>query len=132
MQRCLGIDWGSKNIGLAISDEAGKFAFPYKIIQFRTWQDFLGQLHKIIEQERIGQIIIGLPMNFKQQDTAQTGEIRQTAEILKKDLGLPVQFQDELFTSKLAEQHSAKNIDASAAALILQAYLDKTHAKKQD
>ena len=130
MKRFLGVDWSQKRVGLAVSDETGKFAFPNKTIAYSKTVELVEQLRVIIEKEDIKMLVIGLPLGTMRQDTLQTQEIRQVATILEKELGLPTVFQDEIFTTKIAEQHSAKNVDASAAALILQAYLDKLQNEK--
>ena len=123
--RYLGIDWGQKNIGLAFSDEGGKLALPYEVWNFKDWDDFDKKIRKLIEQEKVGKIIMGLPLSLNQTETQQTQEVKKAAGIIVKITGLEVIFENEVFTSKIAEIHSSKKLDASAAALILQGFLDK-------
>lgn len=122
--RYLGIDWGSRYVGVAISDEKGVFAFPYEVIDYKKIQFLVARLKEIIKKENIKELVIGLPKALNQQDTAQTREVRSAMEILKNEFGLPINFSDEIMTSKMAEQYSEKNVHASSAALILQGYLD--------
>ena len=123
--RYLGIDWGRKNIGLALSDESGKLALPYEVWKFKNWDDFGQKLNELIIKEQIGQIVMGLPLNLKQCPTTHTQEVIRAATFVEKTTSLKVVFENEVFTSKIAELHSDKKADASAAALILQSFLDR-------
>ena len=122
--RFLGIDYGEKRIGLAISDEDGKIAFPYGVV---------GSFSKIIslaKKEKINKIIIGLPISFSGQESAQALKIRRFAEALQKKVKLPIEFENEVLTTKIASYGSKRDkIDASSAAIILQSYLDKNNSK---
>lgn len=118
--RYLGIDYGEKRIGLAFSDSGGKIAIPYSVV------GSFGGVVLAVKKENIGKIVIGLPIGFSGKDTDQTKTIRKFAEALKKKVKLPVEFENEFLTTKIASQFSSKNkVDASAAAIILQSYLDK-------
>ena len=122
--RYLGIDYGSKRIGIAVSDEGGIIAFPRAAV--KTADDVV----KTIGLEKIGKVIVGLPMGAGGQETAQTKIVRAFAAALGKAVSLPIEFENEVLTTKIAERHSPrKAVDASAAALILQSYLDK-HVKR--
>ena len=123
--RYLGIDWGQKNIGLALSDEKGKLALPYEVWEFINWDDFGEKIKDLIKQENIAEIVMGLPLSLNQTETQQTQEVKKASRNIEKTTGLEVIFEDEVFTSKIAEVHSSKKVDASAAALILQSFLDK-------
>lgn len=129
MMRYLGIDYGEKRIGIAVSDPAGKIAFPKKII-LRTPSIFK-ELKKLIKEEEIAKIVVGLPFGPAGADTGQTLKIREFAQNLHREIMLPVEFENELLTTKLAEgnKNKKKYADASAAALILQSYLDKQKLK---
>ena len=118
--RFLGIDYGKKRIGLALSDEGGKIAMPYGIA---------GSLNKIIslaKKEKVGKIVIGLPIGFSGRESAQALKTRKFAEEVKKKVKLPIEFENEILTTKIASVSSAKDkVDAASAAIILQSYLDK-------
>mgnify|MGYP001559944155 CR=1 FL=1 len=124
--RCLGIDYGSKRIGLAVSDDERRIAFPYKILDNGgNTEELLKDFRKIIHDELVDELILGLPLSFSGQDTPQTREARKFGEELRK-LHLPLVFQNEILTTKSAKGGAGKGFpDASAAALILQDYLDK-------
>lgn len=125
--RYLGIDYGEKRIGLAVSDETLVFAFPREILPNRGREQSIRVILALAEKENIKKIIIGLPLGPAGDDTEQTQKIRAFALLLKKQSGIPFEFENELLTSRLARPGSKKGdpVDASAAALILQSYLDK-------
>lgn len=126
--RYLGIDYGDARIGIAISDEEGSFAFPREVIS-SEWQVASKKIKELIAEENIKTIIVGLPQNFKGDDTQQTKKVREFAERLKKELGVEVVFENEVLTSRQIEKTGASTkamIDASSAALILQQHLNRT------
>ena len=118
--RYLGIDYGEKRIGLALSDEEGRIAFPHG-----TASRF-EEVVEAVYRERVGAVVIGLPLTLSGEASEETASARSFAARLGKAVQLPIAFEDERFTSKIAERHTPKEkADASAAALILQSYLDK-------
>lgn len=118
--RYLGIDYGEKNIGLALSDEEGKIAIPYMVV------GSLGGVVLAVKKENVGKIVVGLPIGFSGKDTKQTIIVRKFAEILQKKVKLSIEFENEILSTRIASEFSSKNkIDASSAAVILQSYLDK-------
>ena len=122
----LGMDYGDKHIGIAISDEDGKFAFP-RVVLDNNLDKVLFFLKEFIETEKVGEIILGLPLNFSMGETKQTKKVREFAEILKNNLDIEVAFQNEILSTKEVQKGggaSSKMIDASSAALILQSFLD--------
>jgi len=104
--RYIGIDYGEKNIGLAIGNDELKIATPFGIAHN------IEQVKKIIKQESIDKIIIGLPKGFRG-ETEQTKKTKKFAKNFRN-----YKFIDERFTSKIAHNHSG------AATIILQDYLD--------
>jgi len=123
--RFLGIDFGSKRVGIAISDETGEFALPHAV--FENNKDLLSLLEKLCKEKEIGVIIMGESRNFKGKDNLIMKKARDFTERLKKATDLPTYFEPELFTSAEASriQGETEMIDASAAALILKSYLNK-------
>jgi len=114
----LGIDWGKRHIGLAISD--GTLAEIYRELSVFSLQSAVKQIKKIVMDEGIDQIIVGLP---------DSGESRSMAEAGIKSLqaaGCRVQTTDETLTS-----YNSKGDHQKAAALILQEYLDHSYEKKE-
>lgn len=124
--RSLGIDYGEKRIGVAISDEEGNFAFPYSVVLHD--KNALKRIRGIIEKEGVAEIGVGLPQNFSRQDTEATKRVRVFAEELKGAVGIPVIFVDEtLSTAEVIKSGAASHEmrDASSAALILQTHLNR-------
>ena len=123
--RYLGIDYGSKKLGLAISDESGRVAFPLQVIPNN--KSLLVEIAKICEQEKIVKIICGLSLDFSGQDNPIAAEAENFCNQLSAKINLPLDFENEVLTSVFAGQTMAKdsNLDARAAALILQRYLDR-------
>jgi putative Holliday junction resolvase len=127
-----GIDYGQKRIGLATSDEAGKLAFPLATVA--AGPKALAEVAAHITQSGAKKVIIGESHNFKNQPNPVQEDIEQFKKDLQELTGLSVVYQPEFLTSaqagrgardkrgeKIAE---TKNLDASAAALILQGFLD--------
>lgn len=121
--KILGIDYGRKWIGLAISDDNRKMAFPYKTLENN--QKIFFVLNGIIKKENIYKIVIGLPLNKQMRPTEQTTETENWASELIKKVEVPIDFENEIFTSKAADKLGAKNQHAAAAAIFLQSYLDR-------
>lgn len=127
--RILGIDYGEKRIGIALSDENKKMAFPYAVIV--NDKNIYNEIRKICEKEKVEKIILGLPLALDNQDTDATKPSQNFKIRLEKKIEIPVIFEKEFYTTKEAErvQGKIKNIDASAAALILKYYFDGVRIK---
>ena len=124
--RYLGIDFGLKRVGIAISDEAGRFAFPKIVLPYSK-----AIAHKIIEMcqvEEIEEVVIGESLDYG----GRENDVMKSVNLLKDDLakgGLKVNLEQEFGSSIEANRFQGKNEmhDASAAAIILQRYLDKNN-----
>jgi putative Holliday junction resolvase len=128
--RYLGIDYGSKKIGLAISDEDGNFAFPFLIFKNSNKENPLEKIIKIIEEKKIEKIVIGESLNLKGVENKILKEVKSFSQILKEKTNLEIYFEKEWLSTiearRFQDRHDA---DDSAAAIILQRFLDK-EAKK--
>ncbi|MCF7919850.1 MAG: Holliday junction resolvase RuvX [Candidatus Cloacimonetes bacterium] len=132
LSRIMAIDYGEKRIGIALSDLLQMIAQPYLVLANN--RDIWENLRQLINEQKVGKAVIGLPLNFAGEDTIKTGEIRQFAAEFTQQLSLPWEFFDESFTSEDANaaleqmgysiRDSRKVIDKVAAALILQNYLE--------
>lgn len=121
----LGLDIGARRIGMARGNALSRLAMPLAVVEVDGTE--LEQLSKLIEQEQATRLVVGLPRSLDGNDTEQTTTVRSFAEKLQKNLGLPVEFQDEAGTTKQAETEAGTtttHLDAHAAAIILQDYLD--------
>ena len=135
MGRTLGIDFGSKRVGLALSDRLNLIASPYKTLNYISEKELIAQLKSIVYEKNIEIFVLGLPINMKGEDTIQTKKVRNFKKLLS-GLGLPVIYEDERLSSISAKNslvlqniktgHNKGAIDRTAAAIILQQYLDKS------
>lgn len=139
--RHLGIDYGSKRVGLALSDDGGTMAFPYKILP--NDMQLVDMVHNICGEENISAIVIGESHDLSGNPNKIMGSIEEFKRNLEGELDLPIYFQKEFMTTVEArgregkESNNSRKIskseqlsaDASAAALILQRYLDKKNQK---
>jgi putative holliday junction resolvase len=121
----LGIDFGGKRVGVAVSDDSGKLAFPHSIAQ--NGENLLEEIEKIIKEEKIGAVVMGESKNFEGEPNKIMEEIEKFKKILEEKLKIKVYLEPEFLTSAQAKQITGENImhDASAAAIILQSFLDK-------
>jgi len=123
--RKLGIDYGTKKVGLAMTDESGSMAFPHSVIP--TNPDLLKKLVALVEKEKIGEIVIGHSLDRN----GKPNTVHQAVEGLMLDLtletGLPIHLQPEQYTTQAAIQLQGKTpmTDAAAAALILDSFITK-------
>ena len=134
MSRCIGIDLGSKRVGLALSDKMNMIASPYRTLIVKNEQDLLDQLRLIIVDLKVKTIVLGLPLNMNGEDSAQTKKVREFKSMLSI-FNLPVKLEDERLSSVSAKRslvmqdiktgHNKSEIDKRAAAIILQQFLDK-------
>lgn len=137
----LGIDYGSKRVGLALSDDGGTFAFPYKIL--KNDMSLVDMIQNVCGEEEVSAVVIGESHDLSGKANKIMGSIEEFKRNLEAELDLPVYFQKEFMTTVEArgregkEQNNARKLskekklyaDASAAALILQRYLDKKNQK---
>lgn len=121
----LGIDYGAKRIGLAVSDDGGEFAFPFSILE--NGKNIVEKIKKICEEEKIQVIILGESLDYKGNPNPIMKHIEKFKNNLEKEISIPIHFEPEFLTSREAEhlQEDNKKLDASAAALILKSYLEK-------
>ena len=136
MGKALGIDFGTKRVGLALSDRSNMIASPYKTLNYVSEKDLITQLETIVTKNDIEILVLGLPINMKGEDTAQTIKVRDFKEILSA-LRIPIVYEDERLSSVSAINsltlqnvktgHNKPEIDKTAAAIILQQYLDKNY-----
>lgn len=130
--RVLGIDWGEARVGLAVSDETGTIASPYRVLP--NDDELMANLVRAVADVGAMEIIIGYPLTLTGQEGPAADVVHEFALQLQKRVAVPLKFVDERLTTKAAEQAmreagaSAKKIkktaDAAAAAVILQTYLD--------
>lgn len=139
MVRALGIDFGARRIGLALSDATGLLASPWKTIDGGSPEAAAAQISAIAaelaaDSDGLSALVVGLPRRLDGSDNGQTPLVRVLAAELARLSGLPVILQDERLTSHEADARLAlrerdwrkrkAKLDAVAASIILQDYLD--------
>ena len=136
--RVLGVDVGKRRVGLAVSDPTGTVALPLETLQRRGGKRFpLSRLEEIARGLDVEHVVVGLPLDLRGEENDWCGEVREVGRRLGARLGVEVSFVDERLTSVRAEravrsvglgkrQREEKGrVDAAAAQLILQAWLDQ-------
>lgn len=136
--RCLGLDLGSKTLGIAISDRTNFIASVYKTIFFKDedYSSLIEPLKEIVKNENIGIIVLGLPKNMNNSLGPRALLTLEFKEMLEKELNIPVVMEDERLTSvisnnilisaNISRTKRKKKVDGMAAEIILQSYLDKS------
>jgi putative Holliday junction resolvase len=125
----LGIDYGTKRVGIAMSDDQGMMAFPDEVIE--NGPKLIETLRQKITDNNIRLVVIGESKNYKMQDNAIMKDILDLKDVIEKTIEIDVELQPEFMTSMQAEKIQGKNdmIDASAATIILQSYIDSNKSK---
>jgi len=123
--KLIGIDYGTKRVGVAVSDADGRLAFPKMTLP--NDHLLMGNLKRFIADEGVQGIVIGESKSLAGADNPVMQDARQCAERLEKETQLPVYFEPEWYTSVEARRlkEAAGAVDAEAAALILSRYLAK-------
>jgi len=128
--RILGLDIGTKRIGVAITDELGIIAQPLETVDSVNIQ----RIMDLIEEYKVGELVVGLPLNMDGSQGPKAKEVIALVDSIKKKLSIPVKMWDERLTTVEVERHligadvsrkkRKKSIDKLAAQLILRSYLD--------
>ncbi|HOD35160.1 MAG TPA: Holliday junction resolvase RuvX [Syntrophales bacterium] len=140
--RILGLDYGEKKVGLAVSDEMGITAQGLPTLVRKGLEKDLAALEKVIRQFAVEKIVIGYPLRLDGTEGIQCGKVNRFAGILEKRFALPVIKRDETLTTSQAEEilsearASRKKrkaaVDKLAAMIILQGYLDQAKTKRTE
>ena len=122
--RILGIDYGSKRIGLAVSDESQTFARELGIV---SPNEFWKSIRQIVAEQEIVKIVVGWPLNMSGQETEKTQEVKNFKQQVETETNLPVEVMDERLSSQMAQNISGskKDLDSLAAQILLQNFLNK-------
>ncbi len=139
--RYLGLDLGTRTLGMSISDTTKTIASTYKTIRFTDsdYNSLLEPLKKIVEEEKICKIVLGLPKNMNNSLGFRAEETIEFQKKLEKYLNMEVVLQDErlstveathyMLEADISRKKRKKKIDSLAANIILQTYLDKEKGK---
>ncbi len=132
--RVLGLDVGSRRIGVAVSDPLGITAQGLETLQRRNKRHDFGQIERVIKQYKIKEIVVGLPLRMSGAEGVQAEKMQGFAEELRKRFRLPVHLWDERLTSAeanrllretdLSIEKRGQAVDRMAAILILQGWME--------
>lgn len=130
----MGLDPGGRRIGIALSDPTGLLASAHSILHRTTPERDLEALRRLAVEHQVERVIIGLPLHMSGDEGEEAGRARQFAGQVEAALGVPVELVDERLSSVEAERQLAQSrvrrarwktrLDAIAAAVVLQGYLD--------
>ena len=129
----LGIDFGARRIGLAVSDPDRIFAFPSGFLERKDRDRDLAELRRLADERKVVQIVVGLPIHMNGREGPEARAARSFAEDLRRETGRSVELLDERWTSREAERalraserrRTPGDTDAAAAALILRTWLER-------
>lgn len=130
----LALDVGERRIGVALASRIARLPAPYGFIDRSKTEDVIKDIQKIVTEQEVDTIVVGLPRGLEGQESAQTQSVRSFAAAIEKNIKLPIVMQDEAVTSVEAENrlknrgkpYSKGDIDAEAAAMILDDYLNSS------
>ena len=133
-QTLLGLDFGDKTIGIAVSDKSKTIATPIITIKRKGVVKDIEKLLSILEEYDVGGIILGLPLSLDGSENKSTEKVRKFAQEIKKRKDINIAFQDERYSTdviykelrknSLSKDKIKKKIDQMAASYILQGFLD--------
>ena len=135
-QTLLGLDFGDKTIGIAVSDKSLTIASPIKTIRRKSISKDLIELFDLIEVYNVGGLIVGLPLSLNGKENIRTEKVRKFVNAIELQKNIKIMLYDERFSSdvifkELRKNHNSiskikKKLDQQAAAYILQGFLDST------
>jgi putative holliday junction resolvase len=139
--RILGLDVGSRRIGIAVSDPLGITAQGLDTLQRRNKRQDFAALEKVIREYAVREIVVGLPLRMSGAEGTQSDKMLEFAADLRKKFRLPVHLWDERLTSaeanrllretELSIEKRAKAVDRMAAVLILSSWMEGNHPRSQ-
>jgi len=137
--RVMALDYGSKTIGLAVTDELGITAQGLQTLRRTNKRNDMDHLRRLIKQYGVGELVMGLPLRLSGDTGTQSDKVKVFAEELRKKFKLPVHLFDERLTSveanrvlresEMSIRRRAEVVDRLAAVLILQAFLEARRSR---
>jgi len=124
----IGLDWGARRCGVAVSDEKRSFVFERPQINVKNQNELVDCITELINDEKISGVVIGLPLHADGTDSETTKQVRDFAELLSDKIDLPILFIEENLTSTMAEQEIGhknmfkmkQKLDSVSARIILE------------
>ena len=142
-KRAIAFDIGDKRIGVAISDPFNEYAMPCETyFRTRNFETDVQAIAKIAKDRGVGVIVCGMPVNFDGTESIQTVKTQEFIEALKQATDLPIELEDERFTTMQAREtqmmggvkreNRKKTVDSIAASYILESYLSRQKTKREE
>lgn len=133
MGKVLAVDYGTKRIGLAVSDDKLEWAFGRGAVEVSSNADAVVAVNEVLSREDVDVVVVGLPISLRhKKDTAMVAQIKAFARALEKAAHKPVEFEDERFTTEAAQSQQREaghkgigHADERAAILLLESYLTR-------
>lgn len=140
-KKLLGVDFGTKRVGLAVCDGMYVLASPLTVYATESMRKSIDYVACVCKEQDVGGVVVGLPLNMDGTESIQSGRVRAFARNLGKVTGLPIELFDERLTSVEADEllleagikkasERAKLVDSMAAKVILQSYIDNKNKKQ--
>jgi putative holliday junction resolvase len=133
--RLLGVDFGTRRVGLAVSTREQNISSPLEVYERKNPQIDARYFRELVQEERIVGLVVGLPMHVGGEEGQKAREAREYGAWLARTTGLPVSFWDERYTSAAADEFlinidmsrkkRKRRLDMIAAQIILQGFLDR-------
>lgn len=135
MGKFLGLDYGERRIGVALSDEEGRLVVPQKPIIVERTADVGAAIQRLVAKEQVTGVVVGMPLSLTGMRGPQASVVQDFVCQLDEVLNIPVDIEDERLTSKLAHRGAFPDEepgmeDSRAAALLLESYLARHTAQK--
>ena len=137
----VGVDYGQKRTGIAVSDPEGRMAFPRRTIVMSTREAFFGELLELLAAEKAEAVVVGLPLHTDGTPNLTTRQVENFVQRLKRRTTLPVYWMEEVLTSFEAEADLREAgrtgrgvralIDQQAAVRILQTFLNQPEPQRR-
>jgi len=141
MPRTLGVDYGERRVGLAVSDELGMMALPLDILPVQSSRQVIGDILRLCHEKQVAAIVVGLPLNMDGSRGPAAEAVERFVRELRRLGELPVEVWDERMSSRQVERmlidadvSRAKRkgiVDKLAAQVILQSYLDADEINRE-
>ena len=132
--RFLGIDLGQTRVGVALSAAAGKMALPLEILERDAEGSYLRRIADLVKERQVDCIVVGLPLTLRGEEGPAAQEVGEFVSVLRQTVTVEIVTWDERFSSLLVEKAMQESgldsrdrrgkVDAAAATVILQSYLD--------
>jgi len=139
--RIMGLDLGTKNIGVALSDESGTLAQGKEVVRRASNRQVIARIREMLDEFNVAEIVVGLPLNMDGTMGERAKDSVKFADMLKEQTRVPVKLWDERLSTKEAENtmmeaavrrgKRKKVVDKIAAQIILQSYLDSLQSGRE-